>query len=146
MRIESESRIAAPTDAVYAAVTDLRRRPTWLHEMSEVDAPDGPASPGTRFTATSSLLLHRFHGASHVDEANGASRVSEEVHLGARFRSTWTIEPSPTGSVLRHQIDLDLPTGPLGWAARLILGRRLRRMSRRSLGLLAAELSSSRAS
>ena len=130
----------AEADVVYAAVADLRQRPHWLTEMSDVDAPATPAEPGTRFTATSSLLLHSFHGASDVREADGVSRLSEEVHLGARFRSTWTVEPSPGGSVLRHRIELDLPTGPLGWLARIVLGWRLRRMSRRSLHLLAGRL------
>lgn len=130
----------ASADVVYAAVADLRDRPRWLTEMSDVDAPGTPAQAGTRFTATSSLLMHSFHGASDVQEADGASRLSEEVHLGARFRSTWTVEPSPTGSILRHRIELDLPTGPLGWIARVLLGWRLRRMSRHSLRLLAAQL------
>jgi hypothetical protein len=140
--IETESTIPAAPERVYRAVADARDRPQWLTEMSDVDAPEGPVQPGTRFTATSSLLLHSFHGASEVHEADGISRVSEEVHLGARFHSTWTIVPSPTGSVLRHRIELDLPTGPLGWLARVVLGRRLRRMSQRSLGLLATQLSS----
>jgi hypothetical protein len=142
MLIESQSAMPASADDVYAAVADLRQRPTWLTEMSEVDAPPGPAQAGTRFTATSSLLLHSFHGASDVREADGVSRLTEEVHLGARFQSTWTIVPTPTGSVLRHRIELDLPTGPLGWIARIALGWRLRQMSRRSLRLLARRLSS----
>jgi hypothetical protein len=141
MLIETESAMPAPADAVYAAVADLRGRPAWLTEMSDVDAPAGRPEAGTRFTATSSLLMHSFHGASDVREADGVSRFSEEVHLGARFHSTWTIEPTASGSVLRHRIELDLPTGPLGWIARIALGWRLRQMSRRSLRLLAKQIS-----
>src|SRR5258705_1337375 len=107
MLIETEAPMPASADVVYAAVADLRERPQWLTEMSAVDAPAGPAQTGTRFTATSSLLLHSFHGASDVREADGTSRLREEVHLGARFLSTWTVEAAPTGSVLRHRIELD---------------------------------------
>jgi hypothetical protein len=135
--IETESTMPASPDVVYSAVADLRDRPRWLTEMSDVVAKVNPAQAGTRFTATSSLLLHRFHGASDVQVADGSRTVVEEVHLGARFLSKWTVDPAATGTVLRHSIELDLPTGPLGWAARLILGWRLRRMSRRSLRLLA---------
>jgi hypothetical protein len=144
MRIETSATMPAPADAVYAAVADLRGRPRWLTEMSDVDAPPSPATAGTHFTARSSLLLHSFHGASAVEEADGRSRFREEVHLGARFKSEWTIEPAAAGAVvLRHTIDLDLPSGPLGWLARVMLGRRLRQMSRRSQALLAEQLSRS---
>jgi hypothetical protein len=131
----------APADAVYAAVTDLRARPRWLTEMSDVEAPPGPVEPGTRFSANSALLLHTFHGVSEVQAADGGTSLVEEVHIGARFHSTWTIEPTATGSVLRHRIDVDLPTGPLGWLARAVLGWRLRRMTRHSLAVLADRLS-----
>ena len=133
--------MSAPPAAVYDAVADLRHRPAWLTEMSDVDAPSGPARAGTRFTATSSILMHRFHGTSCVEVADGTTHLTEEVHIGARFRSTWTVEPAGDGATLRHTIELDLPTGPLGWLLRGVLGWRLRRMSNRSLRLLAARLS-----
>src|SRR5690349_10244804 len=132
MRIETTATMASAPDAVYAAIADLQGRPRWLTEMSDVDAPATPAGAGTHFTANSSLLLHRFHGASHVEVADANRRFVEEVHLGARFVSEWTVEPHEEGTVLRHRIDLDLPAGPLGWVARTLLGWRLRRMSRHS--------------
>jgi hypothetical protein len=143
MRIESAATTTVPAKTLYATIADLRHRPQWLHEMSDVDAPAGPIHAGTRFTANSSLLLHTFHGVSDVKHADGDGTLVEEVHLGARFVSTWSVEPTATGSVVRHRIDLDLPTGPLGWAARLVLGWRLRRMSRRSLKLLSEVVSQS---
>lgn len=141
MLIASEATIAAPPDAVYAVVADLRGRPRWLTEMADVDAPNGPAGVGTRFTATSSLLLHQFRGVSEVVAADGATRISEDVHLGARFRSTWWIESAPAGARLRHHIELDLPRGPLRLIVGPLLAWRLRRMSRRSLRLLGETLS-----
>lgn len=138
MLIESSAAMAASPDEVYAAVTDIDTRPLWLREISDVEpAPDGP-----RFNATSSLLLHRFHGASQVTHSDAPRQLVEDVHLGARFRSTWTVTPSATGSALTHRIELELPAGPLGWVARMLLGWRLRQMSRKSLRLLAVRLSS----
>jgi polyketide cyclase/dehydrase/lipid transport protein len=139
--IESDAVIPAPPADVYAAVADLAGRPTWLTEMSDVDAPPGPATPGTRFTASSALLMHRFHGVSEICDADGVSMLSEDVHLGARFHSTWWVESTDTGAVLRHRIDLDLPRGPLRVVIGPLLAWRLRRMSRRSLRILAARLS-----
>jgi hypothetical protein len=139
--IASEATIAAPPDIVYAAVADLRARPRWLTEMADVDAPEGSAVPGTRFTATSSLLLHQFHGVSDVTDADGSRRLSEDVHLGARFRSTWWIDATEGGASLRHHIELELPRGPLRVVIGPLLAWRLRRMSRRSLRLLSGELS-----
>ena len=129
--------VGADPGAVYAVLADVAARPTWLPELLRVDAPPGPGALGTRFTGETALLGHRFIGASEVVGAEAGRMLAEEVYLGARMRSTWTLEPAPEGTRVVHRIEIDFPAGPFGRVERWVLRRRLKRLQRRSLAALA---------
>ena len=130
--------VGADPGAVYAVLADLSSRPTWLAELRRVDAPPGPAEVGTRFTGESSLLFHDFAGASEVVTAEPGRELAEEVLLGARMVSRWTLEhDGPSTTRVTHVIEIDFPTGPLGRLERWVLRRRLAQLQRRSLAALA---------
>lgn len=134
----------ASPEALFAVVADPSRRPQWLAELQEVDAPPGPAHTGTRFTGRSSVLGHDFLGSSEVVAAEEGRVLSEQVVIGARFTSTWTFEPSGNGSYTRvvHRIEIDYPGGPFSWLEKRLLAWRLRRTQRESLTALERYVSS----
>jgi hypothetical protein len=126
--------VGADPGAVYAVLADLSSRPAWLAELRRVDAPPGPAAVGTRFTGESSLLFHDFAGVSEVVTAEPGRELAEEVLLGARMVSRWTLEnDGATRTRVTHVIEIDFPTGPLGRLERWVLRRRLAQLQRRSL-------------
>ena len=136
MRVERSIVVPADAKAVYEVVADLNRRPQWLHELKEVDSAVPQAEEGLRFVGRSSVLRHDFLGTSEVTRAEPGEALAEEVYLGARFTSEWTFEPAEGGTRVRHRIDIDFPSGPLGALARLLLRRRLASMQRSSLAAL----------
>ena len=137
MRVERSIVVPAEASAVYEAVADIDRRPQWLHELKEVHSAVPQAEEGVRFVGRSSVLRHDFLGTSEVTRAEPGKALAEEVYLGARFTSEWTFEPTSGGTRVRHCIDIDFPSGPLGALARLLLRRRLRTMQQASLRALA---------
>lgn len=140
MRIEAEQQVAATAEQVYARIADIGGRPRWLIELRRVDS-NQIAAPGVRFTGASRFAFHELHGASEVKVADAVAEIVEEVHIGARFVSTWTVTPNADGATVSHRLDLDLPRGPLAFVGRLLFGRSLRRMSKRGLEKLAELLS-----
>ena len=140
MRVERSIVVPADADAVYDAVADIKGRLQWLHELKEVDSTVPQAEEGVRFVGRSSVLRHDFLGTSEVTRAEPGKALAEEVYLGARFTSEWTFTAVDGGTRVRHCIDIDFPSGPLGALARLLLRRRLRTMQRASLAALASEL------
>ena len=106
---------AAPPDAVYAVVSDLKQHLVWSGERAEdptfkmltMDAPDSPATVGTSFTSTGANFNGTFHDRSVVSDATPSSRFiidtdarlerrrrrSREVH----FEHRYDIEPEGSG-------------------------------------------------
>ena len=131
----------ASPEALFTVVADPARRPQWLAELQEVDAPAGEATTGTRFSGRSSVLFHDFIGDSEVISAVHGRELTEQVVIGARFTSTWTFEAADTGddaaTRVVHRIEIDYPGGPFSWLEKRVLAWRLRRTQRQSLAALA---------
>lgn len=110
------ARIAAPAEVVYRLIADPQRRAEWLPELESADAPSRLLAEGDRFDGYTSLPGHRFVGTSVVTSARPPLELSERVTVGARFTTTWRVEPSADddGVVVTHTIDVELPTGAIG--------------------------------
>lgn len=140
LSLEHVSEIAAPPDQVWACIADVGRRPSWMTELTKVEAGPGLVSTGDRFTGRSSLLLHDFIGKSEVTKAEPGRILTEEVVIGARFVSHWeVVETEGGGSSVRHEIDVEYPNGPFSPVERWVLRRRLVRMQRDTLRNLARQ-------
>lgn len=129
---------ASPAD-VYDVVSDVKRRPTWLRELTAVRGGRGPLEVGDRFEGRSSVLLHDFVGTSEVVRAEPGRALAEQVVLGARFTSEWTFEEVAGGTEITHVVDIDFPGGPFGWLERWALRRRLSSMQVSSLRALSTK-------
>lgn len=133
LSLEQVSEIDAPPDQVWACIADVSGRPSWMTELTHVEAGPGTVSAGDRFTGRSSILLHDFIGKSEVTKAERGRILTEEVVIGARFVSHWEVVETPTGSSVRHEIDVEYPNGPFSRIERWVLRRRLVRMQRDTL-------------
>lgn len=133
LNLRREAHVNAAADRVFAAIADVRARPSWMPELHSVEAPDRPVRTGDRFRGESRLLLHQFLGESVVLNAESPTHLEEEVVIGARFRTSWSIEAEGDGVTITYDIRLDYPGGPLGRVERWALRRRLMAMQRRSL-------------
>ncbi len=141
-RVAQSAEVAAPPEEVYAVLADIGRRPEWLTELRQVEAPAGPVEVGTRFTAQPSMLLHHLVGHSEIVRAEPGEAMAEEIHVGARFLSEWELVPSAGGRTLvRHTMTVDFPGGPFSRLERWVLRRRVAVMQKKSLDALAALLS-----
>lgn len=140
LNLRRQAHVNAAPDRVFVAIADVRARPSWMPELHSVEAPDRPVTTGDRFRGESRLLLHQFLGESVVLNAESPTHLEEEVVIGARFRTSWSIEPSGDGATITYDIRLDYPGGPLGRIERALLGWRLGAMQRRSLERIAERL------
>ena len=136
-------KMAAPPHRVYELIADAHARSTWLPELHAVSgAPDRELREGDRFVGVASLLGHRFVGNSEVVEATPGHRIAEEVVIGARFRTAWTVTTDTDGSCrVSHDIDVEFPQGPFGRLERWVLTRVLDRLQRQGLKRLAQQAS-----
>ena len=146
-RIEVSVVVAAEAAAVYDVIADIARRPEWLTELRQVEAPEGPVEVGTRFTAQPSVLLHHLVGHSEVVRAERGRALAEEIHVGARFLSEWELSPAADGrsTVVRHCMTIDFPGGPLNRLERWVLRRRVAAMQKTSMRALQSFWSPDRA-
>ena len=136
-RIEQSAAVTATPAEVYAVIADIARRPEWLTELRQVEAPDGPVEVGTRFTAQPTVLMHHLRGVSEVVRAESGHALAEEIHVGVRFLSEWELSPSPDGgTTVRHCMTVDFPGGPLSRLERWVLRRRVAAMQKASLANL----------
>jgi hypothetical protein len=140
VKVERSVVVPAGAKQAYDVIADVAGRPRWLSELRRVEAPPGAAFEGGRFVGQSSLLFHDFLGVSEVIRADPGRTLAEEVYLGARFTSEWTLETVDGGTCIRHVVDVDFPAGPLGRIERFVLRRRLASMQRASLQALADSL------
>lgn len=111
-----------------------------MTELRKVEAAPGPLAVGDRFTGQTSILFHDFIGESRVTEADPGRLLEEEVVIGARFVSRWTVSPVADGgggSTVRHTIDVEFPSGPFSPIERWVLKRRLLRMQKTTMAKLA---------
>jgi uncharacterized protein YndB with AHSA1/START domain/quercetin dioxygenase-like cupin family protein len=94
--------VAAPPDAVFAAVADARTYPEWWRPVYlEVDA-DGPAELGKSSRQHfKGRLPYHLHTRSTVTAIDPPRSITAEVDGDLRGRGTWTLTPTETGTAVR---------------------------------------------
>jgi carbon monoxide dehydrogenase subunit G len=139
VRIHLEERVAvaAPPEAVFAAVADWERQSDWV-AFTTVTAEGGPHRVGERLLAVTKVAGVGFSDPMEVTRWEPPRRVDVR-HLGRVLRGTGTflVEPAPGGAWFVWSEDLDLPLGVAGRFGFAVVGPAFRRMLRRSLRRLA---------
>ena len=139
MRVHLEERVAvaAPPEAVFAAVADWKRQSDWV-AFTTVTAEGGPHRVGERVLAVTKVAGVGFSDPMEVTRWEPPRRVDVR-HLGRVLRGTGTflVEPAPGGAWFVWSEDLDLPLGVAGRLGFAVVGPAFRRMLRRSLRRLA---------
>jgi quercetin dioxygenase-like cupin family protein/uncharacterized protein YndB with AHSA1/START domain len=94
--------VAAPPEAVFAALADARTYPRWWTPVYlEVEA-DGPAEVGSESRQHfKGRLPYHLHTRSVVSELDRPARITAEVDGDLRGRGTWTVTPTATGTHVR---------------------------------------------
>jgi len=138
--VDYASDMPGSPDEVWSVIADASTRPSWMTELRKVDATPGPVAVGDRFRGQSSILLHDFIGESTITDASAGRLLAEEVIIGARFVSRWTVTPAPSGgSNVRHTIEVEFPSGPFSRIERWALRRRLLMMQKSTMAKLATK-------
>jgi uncharacterized protein YndB with AHSA1/START domain len=94
--------VAAPREAVFAAIADARTYPQWWRPVYlDVDA-DGPAELGKESSQHfKGRLPYHLHTRSRVVALDAPNTVTAEVDGDLRGRGTWTLTPTATGTHVR---------------------------------------------
>ena len=94
--------VAAPREAVFAAIADARTYPEWWRPVYlDVDA-DGPAELGKESRQHfKGRLPYHLHTRSRVVALDAPHTVTAEVDGDLRGRGTWTLTPTATGTHVR---------------------------------------------
>jgi uncharacterized protein YndB with AHSA1/START domain/mannose-6-phosphate isomerase-like protein (cupin superfamily) len=94
--------VAAPREAVFAAISDGRTYPQWWRPVYlDVDA-DGPAELGKESRQHfKGRLPYHLHTRSRIVELDAPRLVTAEVDGDLRGRGTWTLTPTPDGTHVR---------------------------------------------
>jgi len=139
VRIHLEERVAvaAPPEAVFAAVADWEGQSAWV-AFTTVTADGGPHRVGERLLAVTKVAGVGFSDPMEVTRWEPPRRVDVHHH-GRVLRGTGTflVEPAPGGAWFVWSEDLDLPLGAAGRFGFAVVGPVFRRMLRRSLRRLA---------
>ena len=146
MRIHLEERVAvaAPPEAVFAAVADWEGQSAWV-AFTTVTADGGPHRVGERLLAVTKVAGVGFSDPMEVTRWEPPRRVDVRHH-GRVLRGTGTflVEPAPGGAWFVWSEDLDLPLGAAGRFGFAVVGPVFRRMLRRSLRRLARMVEATR--
>ena len=144
MRVHLEERvaIAAPPEAVFAAVADWEGQSEWV-ALTTVTADGGPHRVGERLVADTRLLGIGFRDPMEVTRFDPPSRIDVR-HLGRVVRGTGTflVEPAPGGAWFVWAEDVELPLGMAGRLGFVVVGPAFRLLLRRSLRRLARRVES----
>lgn len=94
--------VAAPPEAVFAAIADARTYPEWWRPVYlDVDA-DGPAELGKESRQHfKGRLPYHLHTRSRVVALDAPRTVTADVDGDLRGRGTWTLTPTATGTHVR---------------------------------------------
>jgi uncharacterized protein YndB with AHSA1/START domain/quercetin dioxygenase-like cupin family protein len=97
-----EWEVAAPPEAVFAAIADARTYPEWWRPVYvDVDA-DGPAELGKEsHQHFKGRLPYHLHTRSIITDLEPPRTVTAEVDGDLRGRGTWTLTPSGRGTHVR---------------------------------------------
>jgi uncharacterized protein YndB with AHSA1/START domain len=109
--VEVTIHVAAPPDAVYAAVSDIRRMGEWSPETVRCDWIDGATGPsvGARFKGTNKRGLATWSTKPTVIAADPGREFAFDVLPDSRW--TYHFEPEGTGTRLTESFEMlrDLP-------------------------------------
>jgi uncharacterized protein YndB with AHSA1/START domain/mannose-6-phosphate isomerase-like protein (cupin superfamily) len=94
--------VAAPPEAVFAAIADARTYPEWWRPVYlDVDA-DGPAELGKESRQHfKGRLPYHLHTRSRVVALDAPRTVTADVDGDLRGRGTWTLTPTAAGTHVR---------------------------------------------
>ena len=136
MRVHLEERVAvaAPPEAVFAAVADFQAQSDWV-AFTTVTVEGGLDGVGQRLVAVTKVAGVGFSDPPRRIDVRHHGRV-------VRGTGTFLVEPAPGGAWLRWAEDLDLPLGAAGWLGFAVVGPAFRLLLRRSLRRLARRVES----
>jgi carbon monoxide dehydrogenase subunit G len=142
VHLEERVAVAAPPEAVFAAVADFQAQSEWV-AFTTVTTEGGPHRVGERLVAVTKVAGVGFSDPMEVTRWDPPRRI-EVRHHGRVVRGTGTflVEPAPGGAWLRWAEDLDLPLGAAGRAGFAVVGPAFRLLLRRSLRRLARKVES----
>jgi Polyketide cyclase / dehydrase and lipid transport len=144
MRVHLEERvaIAAPPEAVFAAVADFQAQSEWVI-LTRVTADGGPHRVGERLVAETKVGGVGFSDPMEVTSFQPPHRIDVR-HLGRVVRGTGTflVEPAPGGAWFVWVEDVDLPLGMVGRLGFVVVGPAFRLLLRRSLRRFARRVES----
>lgn len=118
-KIDLQIAVARPPAAVYAALTDIARRPQLDPTVSEMEPLDEQALPlhetsafrgrgGVPGTET------EFEGVVTGLQPDAFAGFLFNYANGARLFEEWTLQPVPSGTYVRYHAELLLPSGFFG--------------------------------
>ena len=144
MRVHLEERVAvaAPPEAVFAAVADFQAQSEWV-VLTRVTADGGPPRVGERLVAETKVGGVGFSDPMEVTSFQPPHRIDVR-HLGRVVRGTGTflVEPAPGGAWFVWVEDVDLPLGRVGRLGFVVVGPAFRLLLRRSLRRFARRVES----
>jgi carbon monoxide dehydrogenase subunit G len=144
VRVQLEERVAvaAPPEAVFAAVADWEGQSEWV-AFTKVTADGGPHRVGERLVAVTKVAGVGFSDPMELTRWEPPHRA-EVRHLGRVVRGTGTflVEPAPGGAWFVWAEDVDLPLGVVGRLGFVVVGPAVRLLLRRSLRRLARRVES----
>jgi hypothetical protein len=137
VHLEERVAVAAPPEAVFAAVADWEGQSAWV-AFTTVTAGGGPHRVGERLLAVTKVAGVGFSDPMEVTRWEPPRRIDVRHH-GRVLRGTGTflVEPAPGGAWFVWSEDLDLPFGLAGRLGFAVAGPAFRLMLRRSLRRLA---------
>jgi hypothetical protein len=142
VHLEERVAIAAPPEAVFAAVADWEGQSAWV-ALTRVTADGGPHRVGERLVAETRVAGIGFRDPMEVTSFEPPSRIDVR-HLGRVVRGTGTflVAPAPGGAWFTWVEDVDLPLGAVGRLGFVVVGLAFRLLLRRSLRRLARRVES----
>lgn len=116
---ELQAVVALPRAAVFAALSDLARRPALDPSILELEGSGpaaGAAAAGSVFTGRSAITGSDggFEGSVTAIEEPSLIALGLRQADGARFHETWRLTETPSGTLLRYRAELRLPGGLFG--------------------------------
>jgi uncharacterized protein YndB with AHSA1/START domain len=142
VHLEERVAVAAPPEAVFAAVADWEGQSDWV-AFTTVTADGGPHRVGERLVAVTKVAGVGFRDPMEVTRFQPPRRIDVRHHgRVVRGTGTFLVEPAPGGAWFVWSEDVDLPLGVAGRLGFALVGPAFRLMLRRSLRRLARTVES----
>ncbi len=134
-RIEAESVIKRPAEAIFAYLTDSKNWPEWNSLVLETSAEETPLRKGSRVKAVGRLLGRRIETTSEITEHEPFTKLSTRATgMGLTLEDTYTFEPAAGGTRVRYKADAE--THGLFKLADPILARIVKKQTDSNFGAL----------